>query len=93
VDKLELVPQDIGRVLLNIFNNAFFSISEKKKQLSESFEPALSVATKRHAGRVEIVVKDNGLGISKNILDKIYQPFFTTKATGQGTGLGLIIEL
>jgi signal transduction histidine kinase len=92
VDKLELVPQDIGRVLLNILNNAFFSIGEKKKQLSESFEPALSVATKRHAGQVEIVVKDNGLGISKNILDKIYQPFFTTKATGQGTGLGLSLS-
>jgi signal transduction histidine kinase/ligand-binding sensor domain-containing protein len=83
------IPQDIGRVLLNLYNNAFYSVHEKKKQLPEGYEPTVSVSTKKLDGRVEIKVKDNGNGIPQKILDKIFQPFFTTKPTGQGTGLGL----
>ncbi|MEJ7738424.1 MAG: ATP-binding protein [Chitinophagaceae bacterium] len=89
LEKIEVIPQDLGRVLLNLYNNAFYSVNEKKKQLDGAFEPEVSVSTKRSAGKVEICVKDNGVGISKQVLDKIYQPFYTTKPTGQGTGLGL----
>lgn len=89
-----VIPQDLGRVLLNLFNNAFYSVSEKKKGAPADYTPLVRVATsnvRRADGReaIAITVHDNGLGIPKNILDKIYQPFFTTKPTGQGTGLGL----
>ncbi|MGV3763539.1 sensor histidine kinase [Parapedobacter sp.] len=93
--RIAVVPQDLGRVLLNLFNNAFYSVSEKKKNsVSNSYEPTVAVATQhvqQPNGRdaVQITVRDNGLGIPRAILDKIYQPFFTTKPTGQGTGLGL----
>jgi ligand-binding sensor domain-containing protein/signal transduction histidine kinase len=96
--KIEVVPQDIGRVLLNLINNAFYAVDEKKKAVNlEGFEnlqglnyqPTVSVHTKKLVDKIEIVVKDNGNGISQNVLDKIFQPFFTTKPTGQGTGLGL----
>ncbi|MEJ7738420.1 MAG: ATP-binding protein [Chitinophagaceae bacterium] len=89
IAKIEVIPQDLGRVLLNLYNNAFYSVNEKKKQLDGSFEPVVSVSTKRSSDLVEIRVRDNGTGIPQKILDKIYQPFFTTKPTGQGTGLGL----
>ncbi|MCW3114819.1 MAG: multi-sensor signal transduction histidine kinase [Segetibacter sp.] len=89
IDKIEVTPQDIGRVLLNLYNNAFYSVSEKKAQLNGIFQPLVSVTTKRTNGKIEISVKDNGTGIPQKALDKIYQPFFTTKPTGQGTGLGL----
>ncbi|MBA4140717.1 MAG: two-component sensor histidine kinase [Segetibacter sp.] len=102
IGKIEVVPQDIGRVLLNLFNNAFYSVNEKKKALTlkgENYEPTVWVTTKRissppvgGAGRLEICVRDNGIGIPQNVLDKIYQPFFTTKPTGQGTGLGLSLS-
>ena len=90
-----VVPQDLGRVLLNLFNNAFYSVSEKKQsQPTGGYEPKVTATTRnvRMAdGReaVEITVRDNGTGIPKAVLDKVYQPFFTTKPTGQGTGLGL----
>jgi signal transduction histidine kinase len=89
IEKINVVPQDIGRVLLNLINNAFFAVNEKQRQNLNGYEPTVTVATAKQDGRVEIRVNDNGNGISQTILDKIFQPFFTTKPTGQGTGLGL----
>ncbi len=95
VGKINVVSQDIGRVLLNLFNNAFYAVNEKKKsyELSAiSYEPVVSVQTKKLNDKIEIIVSDNGNGIPQNIIDKIFQPFFTTKPTGQGTGLGLSLS-
>ena len=89
IDKINIVPQDIGRVLLNIYNNAFYAVAEKMKQQDETYQPAVSISTKKENNTVEIRINDNGSGIPQNIVDKIFQPFFTTKPTGQGTGLGL----
>lgn len=89
IGKINVVPQDIGRVLLNLYNNAFYALSEKMKSAPNDYEPTISVSTKKLSDRVEIKVIDNGNGIPQNIVDKIFQPFFTTKPTGQGTGLGL----
>jgi signal transduction histidine kinase len=91
IQKINIVSQDIGRVLLNLFNNAFYAIAEKKKQF-ENFEPMLSVSTKKVDNKIEIRVRDNGTGIPNKVVDKIFQPFFTTKPTGQGTGLGLSLS-
>ncbi len=104
--KINVIPQEIGRVLLNLFNNAFYTVSEKQKALnkmvnaesgtqyaeSKRYEPTVSVSTKKMDGKVEICVKDNGSGIPQSIIDKIFQPFFTTKPTGEGTGLGLSLS-
>jgi signal transduction histidine kinase len=92
--EIAVIPQDIGRVLLNLFTNAFYSVAEKKKNYGENYEPLVVLKTKKESdksdsNRVEISVRDNGLGISRKVVDKIYQPFFTTKPTGEGTGLGL----
>ncbi len=87
-----MVPQDIGRVLLNLYNNAFYAVNEKKKQLNGTFEPIVEVSTKRVGDKIEISVTDNGIGIPQKVVDKIFQPFFTTKPTGQGTGLGLSLS-
>ncbi|MFN2439660.1 MAG: sensor histidine kinase, partial [Chitinophagaceae bacterium] len=92
LEKVNVIPQDIGRVLLNLFTNAFYSITEKKKQKGEGYEPTVTLSTKKLNGKVEIRVADNGNGISQKIADKIFQPFFTTKPTGQGTGLGLSLS-
>jgi two-component system, NtrC family, sensor kinase len=89
---IEVVPQDIGRVLLNLFNNAFYAVHEKKKQGNSAFEPLVSVTTKRVGNKVRIAVRDNGAGIPQELTDKIFQPFFTTKPTGHGTGLGLSLS-
>jgi signal transduction histidine kinase len=93
IGKINVVPQDIGRVLLNLFNNAFYAVNEKlsvhRSPLTDNFKPTVSVQTKKINDKVEITVNDNGNGIPQNIIDKIFQPFFTTKPTGQGTGLGL----
>jgi signal transduction histidine kinase len=89
IGKINVVPQDIGRVLLNLFNNAFYAVSEKKKTEDSTYVPTVTVATKKLNGAIEIIVKDNGNGIPQSVVDKIFQPFFTTKPTGQGTGLGL----
>jgi signal transduction histidine kinase len=89
IGKINVVPQDIGRVLLNLFNNAFYAVNEKKKLLANSYQPIAEVKTRRTNDKVEIIVSDNGNGIPQNIIDKIFQPFFTTKPTGEGTGLGL----
>ena len=90
--KINIIPQDIGRVVLNLFTNAFYTVAEKKKQQPEGYEPAVTVSTKEINGKVEIKVGDNGNGIPPQVLDKIFQPFFTTKPTGQGTGLGLSLS-
>ena len=92
IGKINIIPQDIGRVLLNLYNNAFYAVTEKKKQVGDSYEPTVSVSTKKTNGKVEIRVNDNGNGIPQKVLDKIFQPFFTTKPTGQGTGLGLSLS-
>jgi signal transduction histidine kinase len=88
---IKIVPQDIGRVLLNLLNNAFYAVSEKKKN-ETGYEPVISVKTKRTNNKIEIFVKDNGNGIPQKCMDKIFQPFFTTKPAGQGTGLGLSLS-
>jgi len=92
VGKINIIPQDIGRVLLNLYNNAFYAVSEKKKQQPEGYEPTVSVSSKKINNKVEIRVKDNGNGIPQKVIDKIFQPFFTTKPTGVGTGLGLSLS-
>ena len=92
IGKINIVPQDIGRVILNLITNAFYAVSERKKQQPNEFEPTVSVSTKKKGEQVLISVKDNGNGIPKKVLDKIFQPFFTTKPTGQGTGLGLSLS-
>ena len=89
IERINVVPQDIGRVLLNLINNAYYTVNEKKKLKQNGYEPTVSVTTVQDNGTVRIKVKDNGNGIPQKILDKIFQPFFTTKPTGQGTGLGL----
>jgi two-component system, NtrC family, sensor kinase len=89
IGKVNVIPQDMGRVILNLITNAFYAVAEKKKQLPERYEPTVSVSTKRINGKVEISVRDNGNGMPQKVVDKIFQPFFTTKPTGQGTGLGL----
>lgn len=95
--KINMVAQEIGRVILNLINNAFYSVNEKKKLNLTGYEPIVTVSTKRLKDAdgndlVEIRVRDNGKGIPKDIIDKIFQPFFTTKPTGQGTGLGLSLS-
>jgi two-component system, NtrC family, sensor kinase len=92
IEAINVYPQDIGRVLVNLYNNAFYAMQEKKKKLKDGYEPVLAVCTKNAGNAVEIQVKDNGTGISPKVLHKIYQPFFTTKPTGEGTGLGLSLS-
>lgn len=87
--KINVVAQDIGRVLLNLINNAFYAVSERTKQSDKDFKPVVIISTKYLGEKIEIVVKDNGTGIPEEIENKIFQPFFTTKPTGHGTGLGL----
>jgi signal transduction histidine kinase len=93
IGKLSIVPQEIGRVLLNLFNNAFYTVAEKRKKTQdETYEPKVIVSTKKLSDKIEISVKDNGNGIPEPVLDKVFQPFFTTKPAGQGTGLGLSLS-
>lgn len=87
--KVTIIPGDIGRVVLNLLNNAFYAVLEKKETQPEDYLPAITVTTRQFPDTVEIRIKDNGTGIPPESLDKLFQPFFTTKPTGQGTGLGL----
>jgi signal transduction histidine kinase len=92
IKKVNIISQDIGRVLLNLYTNAFYAVNEKQKQGGENYEPIVSVSTKKLDSKLELRVGDNGCGIPQKVLDKIFQPFFTTKAPGQGTGLGLSLS-
>ena len=92
IGNVEVIPQDLGRVILNLITNAFYATNEKSHQNIEGYEPTVTVITKKVRNTVEISVKDNGNGIPQKIVDKIFQPFFTTKPTGQGTGLGLSLS-
>ena len=92
IGKIEIIPQDIGRVILNLITNAFYATNEKQQSGIENYEPTVTVSTKKSGNTVEIGVKDNGNGIPQKVIDKIFQPFFTTKPTGQGTGLGLSLS-
>jgi signal transduction histidine kinase len=98
IEKINVIQQDIGRVILNLITNAFYVVAEKKQQKGDDFEPVVIVSTKAvkppsgGLGAIEIRVTDNGNGIPQKVLDKIFQPFFTTKPTGQGTGLGLSLS-
>ena len=89
---IKILSQDIGRVILNLITNAFYAVMEKKKLYPEGYEPTVTVSTKKTGNNIIVVVKDNGTGIPQKVLDKIFQPFFTTKPTGQGTGLGLSLS-
>jgi signal transduction histidine kinase len=91
IGMVNVIPQEIGRVILNLITNAFYAVNEKK-QHDEHFKPIVSVSTKKAEDHLEIKISDNGNGISKEVVDKIFQPFFTTKPTGQGTGLGLSLS-
>ena len=109
IGKVNITPQDIGRVVLNLINNAFYAVDEKKTlrqtQGDNDYEPTVTISTSsiqppselvpnslREGRSVQIKVSDNGGGIPQKVLDKIFQPFFTTKPTGQGTGLGLSLS-
>ena len=92
IGKINIIPQDIGRVLLNLYNNAFYAVNQQKSKNLNSYQPTVSVTTKKSGNSVLITVSDNGNGIPQKIVDKIFQPFFTTKPTGQGTGLGLSLS-
>jgi signal transduction histidine kinase len=92
IGNINVIPQDIGRVILNLITNAFYVVDEKKKQNPTGYEPLVTVSTKKENNKVEVKVADNGNGIPQKVLDKIFQPFFTTKPTGQGTGLGLSLS-
>ncbi|MGZ5135627.1 MAG: ATP-binding protein, partial [Flavitalea sp.] len=92
IGKIDIIPQDIGRVFLNLYNNAFYAVNEKKKKLADGYEPTVSVTSCKINKKIKVTVTDNGNGIESNIIEKIFQPFFTTKPTGQGTGLGLSLS-
>ncbi|MBC7851569.1 MAG: tetratricopeptide repeat protein [Chitinophagaceae bacterium] len=89
---INIVSQDIGRVLLNLLTNAFYSVAQKKQLAGDDFEPAVSITTKQQVDKVLVIVRDNGNGVPAKVADKIFQPFFTTKPVGQGTGLGLSLS-
>ena len=92
IGTINIIPQDIGRVVLNLLTNAFYAVNEKAKLGLQDYEPTVSVSTKKMGDKVFISVTDNGSGIPQKVLGKIFQPFFTTKPTGQGTGLGLSLS-
>ena len=92
IGMVNVIPQDIGRVILNLITNAFYVVDEKKKHHGNGFEPTVFVTTKKTGQHILVTVQDNGNGIPKEVMEKIFQPFFTTKPSGQGTGLGLSLS-
>jgi len=92
IPDINSVPQDIGRVLLNLINNAFYAVSTRAEETNDNYKPSVTVSTKRIENYAEIKINDNGTGIPQHIKEKIFQPFFTTKPTGEGTGLGLSLS-
>lgn len=92
IGTINVIPQEIGRVILNLITNAFYAVTEKKQQSIPNYEPTVTVSTHKMDNKILVKVKDNGNGIPQNILEKIFQPFFTTKPTGKGTGLGLSLS-
>jgi signal transduction histidine kinase len=92
IGNINIIPQDIGRVILNLITNAFYATNEKAKLDFDNYEPTVTIGTKKVENEVIVSVKDNGSGILQKVLDKIFQPFLTTKPTGQGTGLGLSLS-
>ena len=92
MEQVKIVPEDIGRVILNLVNNAFYAVHERAKSGGESYTPAMRVASRQDGKRIEIRVKDNGPGIPEEVCEKIFEPFFTTKPAGAGTGLGLSLS-
>ncbi len=92
IQDVSVIAQDIGRVLLNLFNNAFYAVNQKKKTAGADYKPEVSVSTSAENGHLVIKVKDNGVGMPEQVKEKIMQPFFTTKPTGEGTGLGLSLS-
>lgn len=92
IGMVNVVPQDLSRVFLNIINNACYATREKKNQLKDAYFPVLSISTSNESDRIEIRIRDNGNGIPREVLDKVFNPFFTTKPPGQGTGLGLSLS-
>ncbi|WP_229755116.1 sensor histidine kinase [Hymenobacter cavernae] len=92
VGQIEVLPQDLGRVLLNLFSNAFYAVQQRQKQGEPDYQPTVTVSTKRENSQIKIYVRDNGTGIPEAVRQKIFQPFFTTKPSGEGTGLGLSLS-
>ncbi|HQW43735.1 MAG: HAMP domain-containing protein [Chitinophagaceae bacterium] len=92
IGNINIIPQDMGRVILNLITNAFYVVKEKKRETPNGYEPTVTVTTRKTKDKIIISVKDNGKGIPQKIVDKIFQPFFTTKPTGLGTGLGLSLS-
>ena len=92
IGKAQLAVQDIGRVILNVVNNAFYAVNSRAGLEKENYDPMVSVKTRKANNKLEVIISDNGPGIAAGIIDKIFQPFFTTKATGEGTGLGLSLS-
>lgn len=92
IQKINIVPQEIGRVLSNLINNALYAVNQKSKEEAGDYKPAIVIETRESLNRVYITVSDNGNGIPEKIVDKVFQPFFTTKPTGEGTGLGLSLS-
>ncbi len=88
---VRVIPQDLARVLLNIVNNACYAVNEKRRKLGPGYQPIVRATTRRLGGDVEIRIRDNGTGMPPEVADRVFNPFFTTKPTGQGTGLGLSI--
>ena len=89
IGKINIIRQDVGRVIVNLINNAFYAVAERQKRNEPGYQPGVSISTAKKNGRIEIKISDNGTGIPQKVYDKIFQPFFTTKPTGEGTGLGL----
>jgi two-component system, NtrC family, sensor kinase len=92
LEKINIIAEDIGRVLMNIYDNAFYAVSEKSKKNEPGYGPTITLTTKNEGNKIKIIIRDNGVGIAKKYADKIYQPFFTSKPTGTGTGLGLSLS-